>query len=127
MSVLSLKNTGSYHQTHEIPLLTSKAEVSQYSTDTTYHLEKAAHFCAPRQHKDEVAVSEVAQLGVGNRKDPKLQPKRGLGTLQEAVERERAARRRRDISMSVSQLPPPVFTLLLTTCPLSPSAQGLGS
>lgn len=46
MSILPLKNKGSY-QTDETPFLNSKAEVTQYSIDMNYSLEKITHICAP--------------------------------------------------------------------------------
>lgn len=70
MSNLSLKNKYlCYHQTDEIPFLTSKAEATQNSIDINYSLEEIAHNCASHQHKGEVAIRKVAQFGIDNRKN----------------------------------------------------------
>lgn len=72
MSILSLKNKGFYHQTDEIPFLTSKAEATPYSTVINDSLKEMAHIYAPHRHKGKVAIRIVTNFGIDNGKHHKL-------------------------------------------------------
>ena len=62
MSILCLKNKVSYHETDEMPFHASKAEATQYSTDTRFSLEEMAHFGAVHQHMGEAVTWKAAQF-----------------------------------------------------------------